>query len=222
MMSVAHWGGDTDAAVSRGGPDRAIEITAARFVRTWGFTTIEMVARRFRLVQRSTHPRAVLARRALERLPDLYWLEPSREWFTLLDRDAPGKAALAKIATVAADVDCAELHRALGKRHAFRDVPPAVIQSYLEVLTQVARPSGAALTREETTLVTLLRGEGGVADVQTLRARGAELALDDAAAARTLKVSPLFLPAGRGRYRLIGSRVGYPMLVSSPAWEATI
>jgi hypothetical protein len=222
MTSVAHWGSEPGSDVSHAGPEHAIEITAARFVRTWGFTTVEMVASRFRLVRRSTQPRAVLARRAIERLPDLRWLDPSREWFSLIDCEAPAKAALAKIATVAEDIDPAELQLALGKRHAFRDVPPTVVQSYVEVLARVARPAGAALTREETALVTLLRDEGGDADVQTLRARGADLGLDDAAIARTLKVSPLFLPGGRGRYRLIGARTTYPMLVSSSAWEATI
>ncbi|HSZ84314.1 MAG TPA: hypothetical protein VLA14_18640 [Polyangia bacterium] len=223
-MSLAHWGSEPGPDVSLAGPERAIEITAARFVRTWGFTTIEMVAACFRLVRRSTEPRAVLARRAIERLPDLCWLEPTREWFSLLERDSPGKTALAKIAAVTTDVDGAELHLALGKRHAFRDVPPAVVESYLAVLTRLPRPTSTrhGLTPEETALVLLLRADGGSADVQTLRARAADLSLDGASVARTLRVSPLFLPAGRGRTRLIGSPRGYPMLVSSPAWQATM
>jgi hypothetical protein len=224
MISLAHWGSELGPDASRAGPERAIEITAARFVRTWGFTTIEMVARCFRLVRRSTEPRAVLARRAIERLPDLSWLDPTREWFSLLERDSPGKQALAKIAAVTTDVDGAELHLALGKRHTFRDVPPAVVDSYLAVLTRqpptTSRDNG--LTREETALVRLLRYDSGNADVQTLRARAAELSFDGASISRTLRTSPLFLPAGRGRYRLIGSPRAYPMLVSSPAWEATI
>ena len=222
-MSLAHWGSDPGPYVSLAGPERAIEITAARFVRTWGFTTIEMVAACFRLVRRSTEPRAVLARRAIERLPDLCWLEPTREWFSLLERDSPGKTALAKIAAVTTDVDGAELHLALGKRHAFRDVPHAIVGSYLAVLTRLAstsRPSG--LTRQEEALVRLLRDDGGNADAQTLRARAAALSFDVASISRTLRTSPLFLPAGRGRYRLIGSPRACPMLVSSPAWEATI
>jgi hypothetical protein len=222
MMSLAHWGSDPGPYVSLAGPERAIEITAARFVRTWGFTTIEMVAACFRLVRRSTEPRAVLARRAIERLPDLCWLEPTREWFSLLARDSPGKIALAKIAAVTTDVDGAELRLALGKRHAFRDVPPAVVDSYLGVLTRLPPSTRHGLTPEETALVLLLRADGGSADVQTLRARAADLSLDGASVARTLRASPLFLPAGRGRTRLIGSPRGYPMLVSSPAWEATI
>jgi len=224
MMSLAHWGSDPGPDASRAGPERAIEITAARFVRTWGFTTVEMVARCFRLVRRSTEPRAMLARRAIERLPDLCWLEPTREWFSLLERDSPGKAALAKIAAVTTEVDGAELHLALGKRHTFRDVPPAVVDAYLAVLTR-SPPSTSrdnVLTREERALVLLLRAEGGSAEVHTLRARAAELSFDGAAISRTLQTSPLFLPAGRGRCRLIGSPRGYPMLVSSLAWEATI
>jgi hypothetical protein len=224
MMSLAHWDSDRAPDASRAGPERAIEITAARFVRTWGFTTVEMVASCFRLVRRSTEPRAVLARRAIERLPDLCWLEPTREWFSLLGRDSPGKLALAKIAAVTTDVDGAELRLALGKRHAFRDVPPAVVDAYLAVLTHLppSRSHDDALTREETALVLLLRADGGSAEVQTLRARAAELSFDGASISRTLRTSPLFLPAGRGRCRLIGSPRGYPMLVSSPAWEATI
>jgi hypothetical protein len=224
MMSLAHWGSESGPDVSRAGPERAIEITAARFVRTWGFTTVEMVASCFRLVRRSTEPRAVLARRAIERFPDLCWLDPTREWFSLLERDSPGKQALAKIAAVATDVDGGELHLALGKRRAFRDVPPAVVDAYLAVLTRspptTSRDDG--LTCEETTLVRLLRADGGNADVQALRARAAELSFDGASISRTLRTSPLFLPAGRGRYRLIGSPRVHPMLVSSPAWEATI
>jgi hypothetical protein len=224
MRSLAHWGSDPGPDVSLAGPEHAIEITAARFVRTWGFTTIEMVAACFRLVRRSTEPRAVLARRAIERLPDLCWLEPTREWFSLLDRDSPGKIALAKIAAVTSDVDSEELHLALGKRHAFRDVPPVVVDSYLAVLTRLPRSTSRdnGLTREEKALVLLLRADGGSADVQALRARAAELSFDGASISRTLRTSPLFLPAGRGRTRLIGSPRGYPMLVSSPAWEATI
>jgi hypothetical protein len=224
MMSLAHWGGEPGSDVSRAGPEHAIEITAARFVRTWGFTTVEMVASCFRLVRRSTEPRAVLARRAIERLPDLCWLDPTREWFSLLERDSPGKQALAKIAAVTAEVDGTELHLALGKRHAFRDVPPAVVDAYLAVLTRLAPSTSRqdSLTREETALVMLLRADGGGAEVQTLRARAAELSFDVASISRTLRTSPLFLPAGRGRYRLIGSPRAYPMLVSSPAWEATI
>ncbi len=222
-MSLAHWGSEPGSDVSRAGPERAIEITAARFVRTWSFTTVEMVASRFRLVRRATEPRAVLARRAIEQLPDLCWLDPTREWFSLLAQDSPGKLALAKIETVTKDIDVAELHLALGKRHTFRDVPAVVVDAYLVVLARLASTSRPSrLTREEEALIQLLRTEGGSADVQSLRARATGLRLDGAAVARTLKVSPLFLPAGRGRYRLIGAPRAYPMLVSSSAWEATI
>jgi hypothetical protein len=103
-------------------------------------------------------------------------------------------------------------------------VPPAVVDAYLAVLTHQPPPTSRddGLTREEVALVRLLRADGGGADVQTLRARAGELSFDVASISRTLRTSPLFLPAGRGRYRLIGSPRAYPMLISSPAWEATI
>src|SRR5262245_44664574 len=103
----------------------AVERTAARFVKRWGFSTASMVAGKFRLLSRATAPREVLARRALSALPGVTWLDPAREWFTLLDRPSAVREAIEKVVAVAGVVERAELEEALGKRHSFGGAPPA-------------------------------------------------------------------------------------------------
>src|SRR6516164_4470649 len=75
----------------------AVERVGVRFVRAWGFSTVGMVAARFRIVDKVKAPREVLARRALAALPGILWLDPTREWFTLLDCESAMRAAIEKV-----------------------------------------------------------------------------------------------------------------------------
>jgi hypothetical protein len=225
MSSLAHWGLAVTPPRSPEGPERAIELVAARFVRTWGFTTVNMVAWRFRLLSRTGDSRIVLARRALERLPDICWLDPTCEWFSLLDRDSPLKAAIAKILSVAGDVDRDELGRALGKRHQLRDAPPIVIQTYLTALLDQLRASPAIparLSHEERALVAMLRAAGGSDDLPSLRRQVDAQSLEPLAVIRALHTSPLFLRTSRGTYRLVGSPLSCAALIPSRAWQAAV
>jgi hypothetical protein len=211
--------------LSLAGAERTIEQVAARFVRTWGFTTVDMVAARFRILKALVEPRAVLARRALERLPDLHWLDPTREWFTLTARPSTMTAAVAKVWATVGDVELDELRLALGKRHSFGGAPWGVIQTFLATLShtsRVAADGAAACSWEEEVLVAMLRGTGGSDDLRSLRRRALDLGLDPRTLCRTLEASPLFLHTSRGQYRLVGSPVGWPALGGSPAWHSTV
>jgi hypothetical protein len=208
--------------------ERAIRSIAERFVRTWSFTTVEMVAGRFRPARPSTQTRTSIVRRALAVMPELRWLDPACEWFSLLDCASPATATLDKIAALAGaqGIDREELSAALDKRHTFRDVPHVVIQSYLSTL--LARPratTDAALARfsdEERTLVALLDAAGGSLDTESLRHQAAAFGLDAATVLRTLQASPLFLRSGRGLYRLVSVPVARTEVAPAPRWEATL
>src|SRR5579863_2758613 len=66
LMSFASPTSEASAARSRDEEiGRAVERTAVRFVRTWGFSTVEMVAARFRMTSKASVPRGSLARQAL-------------------------------------------------------------------------------------------------------------------------------------------------------------
>jgi hypothetical protein len=185
----------------------AIQRTAARFVRTWGFSTVEMVAAKFRILARPSLPRETLARRVLAELPDIEWLDPTREWFTLLDRASPMRAAIEKIVAVAGVIERDELEEALGKRRAFADAPPSVVRAYVEALKARVSRSGdarAALTHEEHVVLEAFERAGGAATLTDLRDATRGRLLPDALA-RVLAASPLFLRSSRGAYRLVGS-----------------
>jgi hypothetical protein len=208
--------------------ERAIRSVAERFVRTWSFTTVEMVAGRFRPTRTSTQTRTSIVRRALALMPELRWLDPACEWFSLLDCASPGTATLDKIGSLAGAqrIDREELFAALDKRHTFRDVPHVVIQSYLSTL--LARPRTfadgflARLPREERALVEILRAAGGASDTEALRQHAAALSIDAATVMRLLQTSPLFLREGRGIYRLVGASLVAPAQPSSRQWHATL
>jgi len=190
--------------------ERAVEMVATRFVRTWGFTTVGMVATRFRLTTTGDAPRSVMARRALSSLRDLRWLDEEHEWFTLLDSDSPMGSAFAKIVAVFGTVDGQDLLLALGKRHSFGDAPERVVRAYLDELVSrhkrarawSARTSSAP-TREERIVVECLRGAGGTGELAVLR-RAAELnSISADGLMRTLSRSPLFVRVARGTFALI-------------------
>jgi hypothetical protein len=183
----------------------AVERTAVRFVRAWGFSTVEMVAAKFRMLARAALPRDTLARRALAELADVAWLDPTREWFTLLERPSPMRAAIEKIVAVAGIVERDELELALGKRHAFGDAPPSIVRAYVETLAaRVSRSSDprSALTPEEHVVLEAFERAGGALAELREATRGR---LVPEALARVLGKSPLFLRAGRGAYRVVGS-----------------
>jgi hypothetical protein len=205
----------------------AVDVTATRFVRTWGFTTVGMVAQRFRLTTTTNESRLSLTRQALCRAPDLRWLDPICEWFTLIECDSRPKAALAKILAVSGDVDREELARALDKRHSFREVPYDVVRAYLAELVshhaRVAAPRHAGgLTRVEHVLVDVLHERGGCADIHALRRDVKRRSITPAALKRTLSESPLFLRVAHGIYGLVGAGAGVPVgprtLISSDQW----
>ena len=205
----------------------AVERVAVRFIRTWGFTTIAMVSAHFRLLSRTSIPRASLARNAVGSLADLKWLDPSCEWFSLVDRESPMRTAVEKIYAVTGKFDQAEVSQALGKRHSFANVPGAVVQAFVSTLTaRIAagpRPSLATrLDREERVLVTLLRHAGGIADIATLQRAAAEHVVPPHVSARVLGASPLFLRTGYGLYRMVGTPARALALLSSPRWEAVL
>ena len=208
--------------------ERAIRSVAERFVRTWSFTTVEMVAGRFRPSRPSTRTRTSLVRRALALMPDLCWLDPTCEWFSLLDCASPATATLDKIESLAGAqrLDREELFAALDKRHTFRDVPHVVVQSYLSAL--LARPRAATATAlarlsdEERTLVALLNSAGGSLDTETLRHQAAARGFDAATVMRALQASPLFLRSGRGLYRLVSVPFARTEVAPSPRQEATL
>jgi hypothetical protein len=202
----------------------AVERAAVRFVRIWGFTTVETVAGHFRMLTPAPAPRASLARLALARLPDIVWLDPTREWFSLLDRAEGMRAALEKIRAAVGLVDVDELERALGKRHSFGEAPRAVVRAFVEALSALpsCRELVTRLTPEELTLLEAFESAGGAAHLDELRAatRGR---LPPVALARVLQASPLFLHTGRGAYRLVGRSLPWtpsPHLVPSAAWQA--
>jgi hypothetical protein len=165
-----------------------------------------MVAPRFRIIDKVTAPREVLARRALAALPDVVWLETTREWFTLVDRESVMRAAIEKVVGVVGVVDRAELEQALGKRHAFGAAPPAVVRAYVEAIAaRVARRSSpVVLAPEEQVVLEAFERAGGRASLSELRAatRGR---LVPASFARVLRESPLFVRESRGTYRVVGS-----------------
>jgi hypothetical protein len=206
------------------GDDRAVALCAVRFVRTWGFTTVEMVAGRFRPARASTQTRTSMVRRALAHLPELRWLEPTCEWFTLLDCESPATATADKIAAVADALDRDELYAALDKKHTFRDVPPVVGQAYVSaLLTRPRIPAEATLARlprEERALIGLLRDAGGASETELLRRQAEALSLDAATVRRTLQSSPLFLRAARGVYRLAGAPLGPTAPGTADPWSA--
>jgi len=201
---------------------RAVVRVAIRFVRTWGFTTVGMVAASFRLCVPAPAPRTSLTRRALCALPDLEWLEPTQEWFSLLDLDSAMRSALEKILAVRGGVETDELVRALGKRRSFGGAPPAVVKSYVAALSaRAARPAGnASITADEHAVLEALHEAGGVADLGELR-RATRGTLSDVELTRVLQASPLFLRAGRGAYRVVGFPTQPPMVLSA-AWQATL
>jgi hypothetical protein len=184
----------------------AVERAAVRFVRTWGFSTLGMVAARFRIVEKVTAPREVLARRALASLPDIVWLDPAREWFTLVERDSALRAAIEKVVGVVGVVDRADLEQALGKRHAFGAAPPVVVRAYVEAIAaRVARRSSPVeLDPEEHVVLEAFEHAGGRASLADLRT-GTRGRLVPGALARVLRESPLFVRVSRGTYRVVGS-----------------
>jgi hypothetical protein len=193
--------------------ERAVAMVAVRFVRTWGFTTVGMVSQRFRLTTTPNESRLAMARRALALLPDLRWLNPAREWFTLLESDSPTKAAFAKIVAITEGVDRRELVLALGKHHSFGDAPEDVVHAYLDELVSshersrawAAGATNASVpTREEQMLIDSLRDTGGSADITVLRRDAQRGSISAEALTRTLSHSPLFVRVSRGTYRLIG------------------
>jgi hypothetical protein len=189
--------------------DSAVERTAERFIRAWGFSTVGMVAGKFRLLAKATAPRQVLARRALAALPDIEWLDPSREWFTLLDRESAMRAAVEKIVAVAGVVEGHELEKALGKRHSFGDAPPAVVRAYVEALAaRVVRrgPFDWTLTAEELAVLEAFADAGASLGLAELRvAMGGRV--PEASLAHVLRASPIFLREARGLYRVVGPRL---------------
>ena len=220
---------------------RSVEATAARFVRTWGFTTVGMVSQRFRLTVTTDASRLFIARQAISRQPDVRWLDPTREWFTLIERDSRPKAALAKIFAISAHIDQIdridridridqeELTRALGKRHTFRDVPSDVVRAYLtELIASHARAGtgrdfrAEALTLAESVLVDVLQERGGYAPLEVLRREVKRWSITAEALKRTLAESPLFIRVAQGLYGLIGTPAAPRTLVSSPRWEAAL
>jgi hypothetical protein len=209
--------------------DEAIDTTAARFVRAWGFTTVGMVARRFRLTTTTSESRLSIARRVLSRSSDLRWLDPICEWFTLIERDSKPKAALSKILSVRGHVDREELSQALDKRHSFRDVPNDVVRAYVsELVSHHARtakrvpPDASALTRIETVLVDVLLERGGRAEIELLRRDVRRWSITAEALKRTLSESPLFIRVAHGRYGLIGSPIAPRSLIPSGRWAAAV
>jgi hypothetical protein len=199
---------------------RAVEAAAVRFVRTWGFTTVGMVAQRFRLTITTNESRLFMTRQAISRLPDLRWLDPICEWFTLIERDSRPKTALSKILAVSGDIDLEDLGLALGKRHSFRDVPHDVVRSYLAELVshhvRVAVPARAgALTRVENVLVDALHERGGCADIDVLRRDVKRRSITPAALKRTLSESPLFIRVAHGIYGIVGAPIEPRTLISS-------
>jgi hypothetical protein len=203
---------------------RAVERVAIRFVRTWGFTTVGMVAASFRLCTPAPAPRTALTRRALAALADLEWLEPTQEWFSLLDHDSAMRAATEKILAISGRVETDELVRALGKRRSFGGAPPAVVQSYVAALSARAARLGrnASVSPVEHAVLEALHEAGGVADLGDLR-RATRGALSVVELRRVLQASPLFLRAGRGTYRVVGIRA-WPAraMVPSAAWQPTL
>jgi hypothetical protein len=187
--------------------DSAIERVAARFVRTWGFSTVGMVAAKFRLFAKATAPREVLARRALAALPDVEWLDEAREWFTLLDRESAMRAAIEKIVAVAGVVERHELEEALGKRHSFGAAPAAVVRAYVGALAARVHRRGPfdwSLTPEELVILEAFEQAGPSLGLAELRA-ATRVCLPQASLAHVLRSSPLFVRASRGTYRVVGS-----------------
>jgi hypothetical protein len=213
-------------------PVGSVERAAVRFVRAWGFTTVGMVAEHFRLTTTTTaarllatESRLLITRRALARLRDLRWLDPTQEWFTLIDRDSRPKAAFAKILAVTGEVDREDLALALGKRHSFRDVPKDVVRVYLaELLANHgrarAKPAPAVeLTRVERILVEALEERGGRAEIEILRRAARPWSISASALKETLSGSPLFVRVEQGIYGLIGAPVRPRTLLPSGQWD---
>jgi hypothetical protein len=205
----------------------AIERTAVRFVKAWGFSTVEMVAGRFHSPAKVLASRAALARRSLSALPDVAWLDPTREWFTLLDRDSAMRSAVEKIVSTVGVVDLGELELALGKRHSFGAAPPTVVRAYLEVLAaRVARERlfpGALLSPEEKVVLGIFEPAEGAATIEHLREHSRHR-LAPAALTRVLQASPLFVRSSRGAYRVVGSPLLPPAsaLVPWRQWQAAL
>jgi len=205
--------------------DRAVERTAVRFVRAWGFTTVEMVAARFRMLERAVAPRVSLARRALAALPDVAWLDPTREWFTLVARESSMRISIEKIVGVRPLVGLFELEEALGKRHSFGAAPAVVVRAYVGVLAEDVRrrDARARLSEEEHVVLEAFEATGGLATLEELRA-ATHARLPPGALVRLLQTSPLFLRASRGRYAVVGAAHGaaVPALLPSRAstWQA--
>jgi hypothetical protein len=206
----------------------AVERTASRFVRTWGFSAVEMVAARFRMTERAPAPRSTLARRALAALPDIAWLDPGLEWFSLLDHPSSMRAAIEKIVATVGAVEPVELEQALGKGHSFCGAPPAVVHAYVVALSRRVTPFGAGrrgpwLDPEEHVVLDALERAGGHADLRKLR-QTTTGRLAPALLTRVLNASPLFLREARGSYRVVGAfpSASAPTLVPSLSWEARL
>jgi hypothetical protein len=205
----------------------AVERVAVRFVKTWGFSTVGTVAGHFRLPTRATASRSLLARRVLAGLPDVAWLDPTREWFTLLDRASAMRSAVEKIVSTAGVVDLAELELALGKRHSFGAAPPRVVRIYVGALAaRVSRDRlfpGALLSPEEKVVLGVFEHAGGTVTTEELREQTRHR-LAPAALTRVLQASPLFLRSARGAYRVVGSPFlpPVPALVPWRQWQAAL
>jgi hypothetical protein len=192
----------------------------------WGFSTAGMVAARFRIIEKVTAPREVLARRALAALPDIVWLDPTREWFTLVERESAMRDAIEKVVATVGVVEREELEQALGKRHSFGAAPPLVVRAYVEALAaRVARRRSARseLSSEEHVVLEAFERAGGHASLAELR-RVTAGRLASGGLTHVLKASPLFVREARGIYRVVGTRPWptVPGLAPWGEWRAAL
>lgn len=200
-----------------------IVAAAQHMTQHWGLAAVEAVAARAQSLAGRPVTEA-LARRVLEALPGVYWLDGAAHgWLTFLGAGAsPGAAtpasggmvaAVHKVFTVAAAVRLDELRAALAKAlPGVDEAPTRVLERYLadaagcaiDDAAVVRGPAGGELTHGERTLVDLLRAAGGEAGVDGLRRDARAAAVPRTTVNRLLELSPLFLPAGNGRARLVG------------------
>ena len=192
--------------------------TALQMMQYWGMARVDAVARRAEvLAARPVDP--ALARRVLQALPGLLWLDGNaREWFSFPDQQGGIASALLKVFAVAPRVKLSELRSGLAKAlPGLDDVPDRALERYLGDVAAcvmdgpfVQRRAGvtppSVLTTGETTLLRLLDAAGGELGLEELRAQTRSTTLPRSTVSRLLRLSPLFLVTPDDRVRLIGNR----------------
>jgi len=190
----------------------AIISTATSFISWWGMGTVQSVMARVGTLKSAPHDAGTI-RRVLAGIPQLRWLDESREWFSLRSGTNRLTILVRKVFTFVSRIARGELIRTLLKGQIPGFHPPApVLERYLADVAdcrfegEFVRPRPAeqalALTAAERVLIDALRAGGGELPMTHLKSN-LRSELPPWKIRHTVDSSPLFLRSERGTVRLI-------------------